>query len=210
MKKRMKLIVGVFLISNLLCACSSKKTIESYEPRLEQIKHICELSTLECYYHNVAKARKDGRWVKADRIFWIEYTGIARIGIDMSEVKMEISGDEVKIYVPEAKLLNIEVKEDTFNADSYIIDEDSGFFDNKITADDQTSAIADAQKNMKDTVESNKILFANARERAKMLIENYIEQIGEACDKEYIITFIEINDINSEVSSESEEVEEQS
>lgn len=58
MKKRIKLIIGIVLISNLLCACSSNKKIESYEPGLAQIKHICELSTLECYYHNVAKSKK--------------------------------------------------------------------------------------------------------------------------------------------------------
>lgn len=206
MIKRIKLIIGIALISNLLCACSSNKKVESYEPGLAQIKHICELSTLECYYHNVAKSKKEGGFAQENRVFWIEYTGIARIGIDMSEVKMETSGDEVEIYVPEAKLLNIEIKDDTFNEDSYITNEDDGLRDNKITADDQTAAISDAQNTMKETVMANKVLFVDARERAKTLIENYIKQIGEACGKKYSIVFI---DGDSKNSVAEEEVEEQ-
>lgn len=205
MKKRIKLLLGVFLLSDLLCACSSKKNMESYEPGLAQIKQICELSTLECYYHNVAKSKKEGDIVKEDRTFWIEYTGIARIGIDMSEVKMEVSGENIKLYVPEAELLNIEVKDDTFNENSYFTDEDNGFLSNKITADDQTAAIADAQNTMKETIMANKALFVNARERAETLIENYIKQIGEACGKEYSIAFI---DVEPEAVAESDEAKE--
>lgn len=94
---------------------------------------------------------------------------------------MKTSGDEVKIYVPEAKLLNVEVKDDTFNEDSYITNEDDGLRGNKITADDQTAAISDAQNTMKETVTANKTLFVDARERVKTLIENYIKQIDDAC-----------------------------
>lgn len=49
---------------------------------------ICELSTMDCYYHNVAKyfekdAQKGFLGIgKKDKRFWIEYSGVVQMGID--------------------------------------------------------------------------------------------------------------------------------
>ncbi|MEI3228995.1 MAG: DUF4230 domain-containing protein [Lachnospiraceae bacterium] len=54
-------------------------------PQASQMKAICELATMKCYYHNVAKyTREDAAgilWWKKDRRFWIEYDGIVTMGM---------------------------------------------------------------------------------------------------------------------------------
>ena len=57
----MKKFVAMILIAAMclsLAACSGAETHESVkdiEPQAAQMKAICELATMQCYYHNVAK-----------------------------------------------------------------------------------------------------------------------------------------------------------
>jgi sorbitol-specific phosphotransferase system component IIBC len=157
-----------------------------------QIRSICNLATLECYYHNVAKSIKPAdsglaHIGEVDRVFWIEYTGVAKIGIDMSKVDMKIEDDCITIYIPEAKLLSISIRQEDLNEDSYITSNESWFNKNKITAEDQTTAINEAQEKMEESVKNNTALLMKAQNRAKELIENYIVQMGEITGVQYKI-----------------------
>ena len=81
-------------------------------PDISQIRSICELATLECYYHNVAKSIKEkGKGLshigEKERVFWIEYSGVARFGINVSKVTMETKGNEILITIPKAELLGL-------------------------------------------------------------------------------------------------------
>ncbi len=79
---------------DMLVLAKEEVNIAANEPALSQVRSICELATLECYYHNVAKSTKTkgtglAHVGEKERKFWIEYTGVARIGIDMSDVNMK-------------------------------------------------------------------------------------------------------------------------
>lgn len=194
MKKIVALIFTLILVFSIV-GCSESNN--SKKPEISQIRSICELSTLKCYYHNVAKSTKTAgsgftNLFDEDRIFWIEYTGIAEIGIDMSEVKMNLSGTDVTVELPKAKLLNIDIDDDTFNKKSFFFSEDSFWNGNKITATDQTKAINKAQKTMKKTVKKNKGIFLRAQEEAKKLIENYIDNLGKLTGEKYNIKWKEL------------------
>ena len=123
-----------------------------------------------------------------DRIFWIEYSGEAEIGIDMSEVKMELSDNDITITIPKAQILTITVKPESYTDDSYVISTD-GINKNPILPEEQAAAIKSAQDDMKESVLNNKSLLISAQDRAKQLIENYINQIGEISDTTYNITW---------------------
>lgn len=158
-----------------------------------QIRNICELATLECYYHNVAKSvKKAGTGIshigEKDRTFWIEYTGIAKLGIDMSELLMEVDGTTIYITLPPAKITSITIDKSTLTEESYIIEGD-GINSNKITAKDQTDAIDNAQSEMEKSVYANTSLLLNAQDRAKVLIENYIRELGKAVSIDYTIVW---------------------
>jgi len=195
MKKIVYILVAVVLMS-MLCGCNKEKA--KMEPDLNQIRSICELSTLECYYHNVAMGTKKAgegitHWFEKDRDFWIEYTGIAKIGIDMTKVKMEMSGETVKVTLPKAELFELNIDKDSLNKKSYILSDD-GINSNKITAEDQTKAINNAQEEMRKSVESNGTLLLNAQERAKMLIKNYIDTIGTLTETVYRVEWVEVSE----------------
>jgi len=193
MMKLIKIVSLIITVSIVLAGCNSKQ-VNVNEPDVAQIRAICNLATLECYYHNVAKSDKTAdSWFQTDRKFWIEYTGIAKIGIDMSKVSMEIDGNNITVTIPEAELLDIDICEESLNEDSYIQSADGFIIKNKITADDQTAAIKDAQSKMAESVKSNNTLMINAQERAKDLIENYINRMGELSGIEYKINWVYID-----------------
>lgn len=181
----MKYIFVCLLVALCVTGCKSKQTLEE-KPEITQIRAICDLATLETYYHNVAKIKKDGVLLQKDRVLWIEYTGIARIGIDLSEVDMKIEGTTVKVDLPKAKLLSVNVSQ--IDKDSYYYSEDNKlFFKNEFTAEDETKAINDAQNNMKNDVENNAQLLNRAQDRAKDLIEKYIKELGNLSGLDYKI-----------------------
>ena len=191
-----KLILILLCITSVLVCvgCSSPKTYEA-KPDITQIRSICNLATLECYYHNVAKSTKTSGssisdWFEKDREFWIEYTGVAKIGIDMSKINMEISDDTVTVHMPEAKLLSVDILETDLNEGSYIANSDNKLNPNKITAEDQTAAINNAQTKMATSVKENTMLLLNARIRAEKLIENYIIQVGDIAGISYRIKWV--------------------
>lgn len=185
MKKSNLLIIYTLVLCCLFAGCKKDATTKK-EPDITQICSICNLATLECYYHNVAKSTKPkSNWMQKDRKFWIEYTGVAKIGIDMSKVNMELDTDTVTVSIPEAELLSINILENDLNKNSYISNEDSALVKNPITADDQIKAINTAQKHMEDSVKSNNALLVNAQEQAKKSIKNYINKMGEITDTKY-------------------------
>ncbi len=205
--KKITFILCLFLILCTTTGCTQKETKPVNEPDITQIRSICNLATLECYYHNVAKSVKKAESGfthigEVDRKFWIEYTGIAKIGIDMSKVNMKIEGEKVTVYMPSAKLLSIDISERDLNEDSYIASGDSWFNKNKITAEDQTNAINNAQANMAESVKNNSTLLLNAQTRAQDLIENYIVQLGEMSEIQYQIVWE-----YEEVAGENQEAE---
>lgn len=190
------LFAGMLLLG--ACAPKAVPTVspksDALHPELKQIKTISELATLQCYYHNVAKSTKTaGSGIihigEKDRKFWIEYTGVAKIGIDTSEIRMELDGTRITIFIPRAKLLSIDIVESDLSESSYIASSD-GVNKNKITAWDQTRAINDAQEEMAQSVKNNKTLLANAQNQAKAMIANYIESFKAISDITYQINWI--------------------
>lgn len=188
----MKKIITGFLIMALacfICGCGSAKI--DVEPETTQIRSICKLATLECYYHNVAKGTKSkGAGLfhvgEKDRKFWVEYDGIVSIGVDMNKVKMEVDGTKVTITIPHAEVLGVKMNPESYNKDSILVDADA-INSNKITADDITSAVRDSMNNMEETAKSNSSLLVNAEDRAIKLIENYVRQIGALNGTDYIV-----------------------
>jgi hypothetical protein len=195
MKKRISMILAITILVGTLFGCITKsENLSNTEPEITRIRSICQLATLECYYHNVAQGTKEAKsglfgLGQKDRKFWIEYTGVATVGVDVSKIQMSISGDNIEITVPSAKILNIDIDDDSWDESDLICSEDGIFNKNKITAEDQTKIIAQAQETMQKTVENDSTILQNAQDRAVKLIENYITQLGKYCGKEYNITW---------------------
>lgn len=193
----MKKIISIILVLITLLsitACSTDKV--DVKPELTQMRAICELATLECYYHNVAKFYEEGKnWWDKDKHFWIEYDGVVRIGVDASLISITIDeNDTVTITIPQAKVLDCTVNSETLNKESYIVDSKSA----KITAEDETTAMQQAKEKMLETAKSDNALLINAQDRAKELLENYVDNIGICVGKQYTIIWKEISEGQNE------------
>lgn len=164
-------------------------------PQIDKIKMICELATLECRYHNVAKSVKEAgtglsHFGEKERIFWIEYTGIAEISFKIEDLKMRQDGTNITITLPEPQV-TCRVDSDSWTQDSYVISDDQWIQKNPITAADQVQAVNDAQTAMEEDIRNNSSLLNTAKLQAKELIENYIAQIGEATGVTYTVSWEE-------------------
>lgn len=192
MKRKIVILLVSVTLLGIMCSCSNKNK----EPDIMEIQSICELATLECYYNNVAISEKEkgegfAHLFEKDREFWIEYKGVAKIGVDMSQVKMTIKDENVTITIPPAKLLDMDKVADSY---SYTLSKDGAINKNKITAKDQIKAVDKAQEEMEKQVNNNSKLLLTAQNRAKELIENYIDNMGKISGVEYKITWKELKE----------------
>ena len=191
----MKRIISVLLAALtllLMAACgqqaSGSEAQSVVEPKASQMKSICELATMECYYHNVAKSdtMKKVLWWNTDRRLWIEYTGIVKAGVDIDKIDMKVDGNTLTISLPKAEILSCKVDKDSLTEDSYVV-EKHGLGAGKITADIQTKTIRTAQENLKKAAKEDNELLSQAEERAKNLITDYVNRMGEATGETYEI-----------------------
>ena len=202
MKKLMCILISAVLMLSLAACSDTEPAPVDMEPKTSQMKAICELAVMDCYYHNVAKYElKDAEgflWWTKDKNFWIEYSGVVTIGIDVSRVTVEIDGTKVIISIPAAEVLSYTVDSSSLTEDSYIVAQDSA----AIEAEDEIEAFSVAQADLEATASQDTALLASAQQQAQQLLEDYITNIGKATGKSYTIEWIYLDENNVPAGSE--------
>lgn len=199
------LLILVTLFSMAACERqpAAAETVPPIEPKVSQMKSICELAVMECYYHNVAKYREQDAagflWWTKDKHFWIEYSGVVKLGVDASLVNISIDGDTVTVTLPDAAVLSCRVDSSSLNENSYIVAKDSA----AITAEDEIAAFSEAQKRLEECAANDHALLAEAQQRVQTLLEDYITNIGNAVGKEYTIRWVYRNQPSAETLPDS-------
>lgn len=186
LNKIISLLIAITICICTLSSCEKEKDINQSE-----IRNIAEIATLEVYYHNVARLHHD----KSGRLFgignigykqmWFEYTGMIKIGIDAKEIEISEPNAKniVKIKLPEAKILGKpDIMEKTIS-DPII---DKGWF-TKITAEEKKNSLVKAQEEMMKEAVKDEALKEQSYERVKVLLEQYIKNVGDAVKKDYTI-----------------------
>lgn len=190
--KRKKILC--LLVISMLCltGCADKKG-EKKEADFSAIQSVCELATLKCYYHNVAKSETEAsglfKWLGTGyKKIWTEYSGIVELGVDVSKVSVSKPSKDgvVKVTIPDAEILSVDLDEDSMGEPLT----DTGFM-TKITKEEETEALAEAQNHMEETANENGNLLNQAKERAKSLIEGYVKNVGEQIGKEYTVEWVD-------------------
>lgn len=202
MKKLMCILISAVLTLSLAACSDTEPAPVDMEPKTSQMKAICELAVMDCYYHNVAKYElKDAEgflWWTKDKNFWIEYSGVVTLGIDVSRVTVEVDGTKVTISIPAAEVLSCTVDSSSLTEDSYIVAKDSA----AIEAEDEIAAFSVAQADLEATASQDTALLASAQQQAQQLLEDYITNIGKATGKSYSIEWIYLDENNVPVGSE--------
>lgn len=202
MKKLMCILISAVLTLSLAACSDTEPAPVDMEPKTSQMKAICELAVMDCYYHNVAKYElKDAEgflWWTKDKNFWIEYSGVVTLGVDVSRVTVEVDGTKVTISIPAAEVLRYTVDSSSLTEDSYIVAKDSA----AIEAEDEIAAFSVAQADLEATASQDTALLASAQQQAQQLLEDYITNIGKATGKSYSIEWIYLDENNVPVGSE--------
>ncbi len=193
-------LIGVFVVWLI----NKEPPIEELQKNLSKMELSGDLVTLETYYHNVAEVDKEAgdgiaHWFEKNRKLWIEYTGIVKIGIDMSNVKINTNGNQITVFIPKAEIIGKpDVLDEEFSKESFIDSEDGLINKNKITIEDSTKAMQVAQNTMTESVISDTQLLKTAQKRARNLIEEYINQFSGISDIMYNIKWeFEENNTNN-------------
>ena len=201
-RKIKRLAVFCLVVCMFFSACGKKEEAPKEDLSLTQMKSICELATLKCYYHNVAKItkEKDVLWWDTTAELWIEYSGIVKLGVDITNLDMQVDGNQVTITMPRAKVLSCQVDQTSLDKDSYYTNRE-GLGAEKINADDQTEAIKTAQENMLENVQSDESLLQQAQNRAQDLLEQYVKNVGNAMGKTYEVSFVTADGVGTNTDS---------
>lgn len=182
--KTWMLLVGTVV----LCLTGCGKEIQT--ANFSGVTSVCELATLKCYYHNVAKAETEAsgifaKWLKTGyKKIWTEYSGIIEYGIDISQVTVSEPDKNgvVTVTMPDAQVLNVDVDEDSLGTPLT----DTGFL-TSVTTEEKTTTLAGAQEAMEQQAKENTEMLSQAKARAKTLIEEYIKNVGESIGEEYTV-----------------------
>lgn len=182
--KTWMLLVGTVV----LCLTGCGKETQTAD--FSGVTSVCELATLKCYYHNVAKAETEAsgifaKWLKTGyKKIWTEYSGIIEYGIDISQVTVSEPDKNgvVTVTMPDAQVLNVDVDEDSLGTPLT----DTGFL-TSVTTEEKTTTLAGAQEAMEQQAKENTEVLSQAKARAKTLIEEYIKNVGESIGEEYTV-----------------------
>lgn len=178
----------LLVVTVVLCLTGCGKETQTAD--FSGVTSVCELATLKCYYHNVAKAETEAsgifaKWLKTGyKKIWTEYSGIIEYGIDISQVTVSEPDKDgvVTVTIPDAQVLNVDVDEDSLGTPLT----DTGFM-TSITTEEKTTTLAGAQEAMEQQAKENTEMLAQAKARAKTLIEEYIKNVGESIGEEYTV-----------------------
>lgn len=179
----------MFLVGTVvLCLTGCGKETQTAD--FSGVTSVCELATLKCYYHNVAKAETEAsgifaKWLKTGyKKIWTEYSGIIEYGIDISQVTVSEPDKNgvVTVTMPDAQVLNVDVDEDSLGTPLT----DTGFL-TSVTTEEKTTTLAGAQEAMEQQAKENTEMLSQAKARAKTLIEEYIKNVGESIGEEYTV-----------------------
>ena len=188
-RKSITIIISALV---LLLAVGCGKQEAPPEPKLNEIKQICELSTLECFYHGVAKSKMDYKLLNAIGInnprIWIEFDAEVELGVDMSKAKLDVDGNTVTVSLPDAKVLHVDIDDDSYDEEN-IIAEALLLKKLKPGNKEMNKAIKDAREDLETLAAGSTDQLKAARNRAEKLIENYINEIGAASGVTYNVKF---------------------
>ena len=153
-----------------------------------QVKELKELATIQYKYKEIA-SREDWNTLFNIKLpftkssFIVSYTGILKLGIDLSETKVEVdeANKTIKVTLPESKILSNELDMKSLK----VYDEKNSIF-NPIKVDDYAEFTQSGKENAEaDARESG--AFEQSAEVAKKVISDLLNATKEIKEKYKIV-----------------------
>ena len=168
------------ILASIFVSCNKKPKVVLDS---DEIKNVCNMALLECYYHNNAKLNKTtSSIISTERTVWMDYDAKIKVGIDASKIDITVNGRYVTVKIPSAKVL----QRPNIDPDSFKFFASEGE-KTKIPQEELLAAKDLANKAMQDALKVNSTIMSNAEERARKIIESYIKEIGKLSGVDYAI-----------------------
>ena len=179
-------MAGSFIMGAVLTHQESEPVITA-DLLGQQLRDIQELSTVEYHYTNMGRFenQKDFYGWKVPfttKSFIVAYDGVIKAGVDLSEMKIEVSGKTITVTMPEAKVLSHEMDEESLE----VYDETHNIF-NPIEIEDYTQFTADQKESIEARALDNGLL-TSAAQRAENTVRGLIEALPGM--EEYTLTIV--------------------
>lgn len=179
----------VYLLRSSQSAPQEPVVEEVPRPSFSQCGQIAELAALKSYFHDFENYEegKNSFFQIGHKKIWIEYGGVIKTGINAKKLKIAGPNEEgvVTVTLPKAEVLSVVV-----DTDSLQETENSTVFVSFSTKE-KTELFAKAQSHLRSVAENNEDLLNQSMERVKVVLKNYITNVGNALGQTYTVQWIE-------------------
>lgn len=178
-------IAVVFFFVGKIWPSGEEPTAITSDLLSQQIQGISELASVEYNYTNMGKYENQATFYGwkvpfTTKSFILSYDGKIKAGIDMSLVEVHMSGKNINISIPEAKILSHEIDEKSIE----VFDETKNIF-NQISITDYNQFASDQKESMENKAKE-KGLLEEAQNKAQETIKTFVESMYSS-DDEYKI-----------------------
>ncbi len=178
-------IAVVFFFVGKIWPSGEEPTAITSDLLSQQIQGISELASVEYNYTNMGKYENQATFYGwkvpfTTKSFILSYDGKIKAGIDMSLVEVHMSGKNINISIPEAKILSHEIDEKSIE----VFDETKNIF-NQISITDYNQFAIDQKESMENKAKE-KGLLEEAQNKAQETIKTFVESMYSS-DDEYKI-----------------------
>ena len=159
-----------------------KKPALSAEKLTEQLVACSDLTTAEIIYNGVVRFEESGIPLINENSFLMMYSARVRAGIDISQVKINVTSNKVVVTLPEVTIQDLIIDTDTLE----FYDVSTSLF-NQTQQSDVVVAVNYAKEDVKKNADIPG-LIAKAKEQTISLIRGlYTDVVG---DRELVIRFV--------------------
>ena len=153
-----------------------------------EVREVCEYAVLDYRYTNVGKfenQREFYGWTVpfTSKSFILTYDGEIKLGIEGDKIDVNVTGTNIKIKLPEVKILSHEVHENSIK----VMDQSHNIF-NQIEVDDYAKFATDRKLEKEKEVKDSD-LFEQASEKIKVQMTDLLESLPDVKEK-YQIEFV--------------------
>lgn len=188
-KRNIVIAIAALVVTTIVIVLSLPDTNVDEKHESFDVQAICELATLKCRYHNVAfMSARTGFLNLGHKEVWLEFDGYITIGIDVDEVYISDPSEDgiVQVYLPPSKILSSTIDKSTIQKP---VSDTSLFVD--ITAEEELDIVEKAQAETENDAHTNTKIFGEADRNAKVIVEQYIVNIGKMTGKSYTVEWLD-------------------
>lgn len=164
----------LFLILIYLLGCG-KKTDQ--KPNIFSLREISDLATVEYTVTKVIKASDNGTWFKiGERKILMSCEAHIKAGIDMSAINehsFKINEKNIEVTLPPPKIISFSIPPEGIKTEY----EETGVFRDKFKAVDRDALAAQAEKQIRNSIESLGIL-QQAKANTALFVTNFLKRLG--------------------------------